>query len=442
MSNVKLSVGTKLGYGVGDLGGNLFFTLLSFWALNYLTDTVGLAAAGAGAALMAGKLWDAFVDPLVGVASDRTKTRWGRRRPYLFFAALPLGAALVLFFTAPAITDQMALFWWALVFFALLNTTYSFVSIPYGALTPELTADYHERMSLNGYRFGFAIVGTIIGAALVQPILGFFPGDKKAGFVAVGVIFGAVVALTSLITGFSVREKVQAPEESVSLWKSWLGVFKNRPYRIILGVYTLHLLGITFLSGMLVYYFKYVLHDEAGTTLAMLVLLLVAMVFIPVSVVFSKRFGKVRTYQVAMVVLATAGLVVSFLGASLGSGFVLAVMAGAGLGMGFSYAPPYAIVPDTIEVEARKTGRREEGAYYGVWNFAVKLSQAGGAAGSGLVLGWAGYVAEAQQSATSLGAITALIGPVPAVLFLSAAALLFLYPLDEKAYEKALQSGD
>ncbi len=438
MAIEKLTLRTKLGFGVGDLGGNLFFTVLSFWALNYLTDTVGLAAAGAGAALMAGKLWDAFVDPFVGLLSDRTRTRWGRRRPFLLLGALPLGATLALFFLSPAFIDQTALFWWALLVFALLNTAYSFVSVPYSSLTPELTADYQERMVLNGYRFGFAIVGTILGAALVQPILAFFPGDKKAGFLAVGILFGAVVALTAFLTGLSVRERAASSEKSRPLWKSWGDVWKNGPYRIIIGAYTLHLLGITFLSGMLVYYFKYVLGDEGGTTFAMLLLLVVAMVFIPVSVVFSKKFGKVRTYQVALLILASASLVVSLFGAGNGTGFVLAVMAGAGVGMGFSYAPPFAIVPDTIEVEAKRTGRREEGAYYGLWNFAIKLSQAGGVAGAGLVLSWAGYVADQKQSASALAAIQALVGPVPAFFFVAAALLLLLYPLDERTYKNAV----
>jgi len=439
MAFEKLSVKTKLGFGVGDLGGNLLFTVLGFWALNYLTDSVGLSAALAGAALMAGKLWDAFVDPFVGLVSDRTRSRWGRRRPYLLLGALPLGGALALFFTAPGLTDQTALFFWALGLFALLNTAYSFVSIPYGSLTPELTADYHERTSLNGYRFGFAVIGTILGAALVQPLLGLFPGNTKAGFTTVGVVFGSVVALTALITGFSVRERATVPQAATrSIWKSWVGVFQNRPFRIILGSYFLQLIGLNFLSGMLVYYFKYVLGNEAATTLAMLLLLVVAGVFIPVSVLFSKRFGKVRTYQVSLAILAIAALTVSLFGASAGTGFVLAVMTGAGVGMGFGYVPPYAIIPDTIEVEARKTGSREEGAYYGLWNFAVKISQTGALAGTGFLLSSAGYVANQPQGPASLMVIQALIGPVPAFFFLAAALLLLKYPLDEKTYESAV----
>lgn len=436
MAEEKLKLGTKLGFGVGDLGGNLFFTLISFWTLHYLTDVAGLAAAAAGAALMVGKLWDAVIDPLVGLLSDRTKSRWGRRRPYLLFGALPLAAALVLFFWAPGFNDQTLLFWWALLTFSLLNTAYSFVNIPYTSLSPELTADYHERSSLNGYRFAFASVGTLLGAAIVGPILGLFP-QERSGFVVVGILFGFLIALTAVLTGVAVRERPAAPQgNTASFLKSWAGVWKNQPFRVVLGAYTLHLLGVTFLSGMLVYFFKYALADEAGTTMALLLLLVVAMVSIPVSVVFSKRFGKVLTYQIALSILAVGSLLVAGFGVTLGKPFVLAVMACAGVGLGFAYVPPFAISADTIEVEAKNTGRREEGAYYGFWNFAIKFAQAGGVAGSGLVLGWAGYVANQPQTPLSLGAITILMGPVPALFFVSGALLLFRYRLDEKAYNK------
>src|SRR5262249_38818932 len=108
------------------------------------------------------------------------------------------------------------------------------------------------------------------------------------------------------------------------------------------------------------------------------------------------------------------------------------------IGMGFSYVPPYALVPDTIEVEARQTGHREEGAYYGLWTFCVKLGQAGSLATTGWVLGASGYVANQEQGPAALGAIQVLLGPVPAVLFAAAALLLLRYPLDEQTYEKAV----
>jgi GPH family glycoside/pentoside/hexuronide:cation symporter len=437
MAEEKLRLGTKLGFGVGDLGGNLFYTLISFYVLYFLTDVAGLAAAAAGTAIMAGKLWDAFSDPMVGLISDRTKSRWGRRRPYLLFGAVPLGFCLALFFWPVGLSDQNTLFWWSLLTFAVLNTAYSFVNIPYTSLSPELTPDYNERTSLNGYRFVFAAVGTLCGAAFVDPIRGLFPGDAKTGFFAVGVLYGCIIAVTAVITGSSVRERPSVDHKtSSSLLKSWLDVWKNRPFRIILGTYTLHLVGLAFLTGILKYFFQYVLHDGASTTTALFFLLAVAMLFIPISVLFSKRFGKVITYQLALVILAVCSLLISFFGAAGGNSFVFTVMAFAGIGLGFSYVPPFAMSPDAIEVEARKTGRREEGAYYGLWNFAIKFAAACGAAVLGWALGWSGYVANQEQNPAALWTMQLLIGPVPAFFFLAAAALLFRYPLDQAAYKK------
>src|SRR5512145_3024310 len=158
----RLSVGTKLGYGICDLGGNLFFTAMGFWSLYYLTDTVGIPAAAAGFAVMIGKIWDAATDPMMGFLSDRTRSRWGKRRPYLLFGAVPLFLCMWFFFTNPRIADPTLATIWAAVALCLLNTAYTVVNIPYGSLTPELTTDYHERSSLNGFRFGSASFGTLL----------------------------------------------------------------------------------------------------------------------------------------------------------------------------------------------------------------------------------------------------------------------------------------
>src|SRR5512133_251983 len=208
----KLPLRVKIGFGIGDLGGNLFFTAMGFYSLIYLTDTVKVAAALAGAAILIGKFWDAFTDPMMGFISDRTRSRWGRRRPYLLFGALPLLLTMWYFFSAPDFSArQTAGFLWATFALCLLNTAYTVVNIPYGSLTPEITKDYQERTSLNGFRFSFAVVGTILGAAIVQPILG-LAGDKRLGFSLVGLLFGFIMAATILTTFFTVREPESAGE--------------------------------------------------------------------------------------------------------------------------------------------------------------------------------------------------------------------------------------
>ena len=162
----SLPLRTKLGYGVGDLGGNLFFTIMGFWLLNFVTDNLGLAASLAGLALLIGRAWDAVTDPLMGTLSDRTVSRWGRRRPYLLFgsAAMVVGMTLVFLEVGGRGWSTGALFAWVVFAVCVVSTAYTVVFIPYAALTPELAQDFQERTNLNGYRMAWAIVGTLLGA--------------------------------------------------------------------------------------------------------------------------------------------------------------------------------------------------------------------------------------------------------------------------------------
>ncbi|QQO09544.1 MFS transporter [Breznakiella homolactica] len=439
MAAKKLTVREKLGFGIYDLGGNLFFTALGFWSLNYLTDTVGLAAGLAGLAVMIGKLWDAVTDPVMGYISDRTRSRWGRRRPYLLFGAVPLFLTMWFFFTNPQIENPVLLTLWAALALMLLNTAYTVTNIPYSSLTPELTDDYHERTSLNGYRFGCAVFGTIIGAAAVQPIVDTFP-DKSKGFSAAGFILGLIMMAATLITFFGTKEKKHSPKDypTEGFFSTYKAVFFNKPYVILLITYALNLMGLNFLQGILVYYTKYIYNREDITTIALVILLAVAMVCIPLSVLVSKKIGKKRTYQICFGVLASACAIIFFLGHILGPNFFLGLMVYAGIGVGFGYVAPFSMVPDTIEFDAVKTGARKEGAYYGMWTFVSKAGQALSIFFSGLILSLGGYVADGIQNSGAIMAIRLIIGPFPALVLIAAFILVQFYPIDEKTYQSII----
>ena len=436
-----LSCRTKLGFGVGDLGGNLFFTAMGFYTLIYLTDVVGINPALAGIAILVGKFWDAVTDPMVGYLSDRTTSRWGRRRPYFLFGAVPLLLAAWYFFSAPDFSDnQTAGFLWATVFLCLLNTAYTVVNIPYGSLTPDLTKDYKERTTLNGYRFSFAVIGTILGAALVQPIV-YYTGDPHIGFPIVGLVFGVVMAGTILITFFNVRESAasQAVHSKEKFLPTFLAVFKNDTYKKLVFVYTLNLTGLTFVQSMLVYYFKYIYQDENSTTIALLLLLVVAMVCVPLSVLVARKIGKKRTYQLALLILTVSCLLMFFLAHLLGVVFTFGVMVFAGVGVGFGYVPPFAMLPDVVEVDAVQAGTRRDGAYYGMWTFFSKIGVALAGALSGFYLGVARFVPNSmEQTNASIFTIRLLIGPVPAIIFLAGIFLVNRYQLDEKTYNRLM----
>jgi GPH family glycoside/pentoside/hexuronide:cation symporter len=438
MQDNKLPVKVKLGYGVCDLGGNLFFTVMAFLLLNFLTDTVGIAAGLAGIVIMIGKIWDAVTDPIVGYISDRTKGKWGRRRPYIFFGSFPLFITMIIMFTNPNLSSQSQLFLWGVVAFCLLNTAYTLVNIPYSSLTPELTQDFHERTSLNGYRFGFAVIGTLLGAGAALPLVSAFP-NENTGFTVMGTLFGFVMMITALATFFAVKEPdiEREPLES-GFFKTYLKVFKNKPYVLILLTYALHVTALTVVSGIAIYYFKYIHNNEPMTTNAMLILLVTAMIFIPISVVVSKKIGKKIAYGLGMLIFSIAIMILFLFGHTRDVNFSLALMFFAGTGMGFTYALPYAMVPDAIEYDYLLSGQRTEGAFYGIWTFGLKIGQAVALGISGAVLSLSGYVPEVAQTAKSMFGIRLLLGPVPAVIFMLSLIMLYFYPINEQRYNEIL----
>ena len=444
MTAGKLSLRTKLGFGVYDLGGNLFFTITAFALPNFLTDVVGQTALLAGLVLLFARTWDAFYDPVIGYLSDRTRTRLGRRRPYILAGAFPLFLAMAVMFTNPAVfagegfspaENQGALFTWGLVTYIILCTAYSTTNIPYSSLTPELTQDFHERTSLNGFRFSFAILGTLLGAGAWLPLVGVF-ATRNMGFTALGVIYGAVMLVTALLTVAAVREQPPGEEPPSSFVDTYRHVFKNRPYLVLLLVYVLHIIAVTVVSGIAVYYFKYIHRDEKLTTPGMLVLLATALVFVPVSVVLSRKVGKKPVYAAGMLIVAAAVMLLFFFGHRTGLAFTFGMLVVTGVGFGFTYAMPYAMVPDAIDHDYAETGVRREGAFYGIWTWALKIGQAL----AGFCMLWmlqAGGYQEGgvvAQPESALFTIRLCLGPITAAVFVASAVVLYFYPIDEKRH--------
>ena len=427
---IKMSVRKKIGFGIADIGGNLFFTVMGFWTLTYLTDTVYLAPALAGIAVMAAKIWDAITDPIVGYLSDNTRSRLGRRRPYLLFGAAPFGLSLWLFFTKPPFTGQIALFWWALLMLCLVNTAMTFVNIPYASLTPELTSGYNEQTSLNAYRFSCAGIGTMLGAVVVMPIVDAFP-RKATGFSAAGAVIGGIILLTTLITFCSVTEPAirqkREKAQTDSFFSVYRSVFKNRAYLILLAVFVLHITAINFLQGMVVYYLKYIYQAEAFSTVVMGLLLITALISIPIAAKCSNVWGKDFSYRVGLGILCVIAMVIFFAGHLVGLTALAVLFVCAGVGVGFAFATPWAMLPDAVAWQRDTV--HNEGCYYGVWTFASKLGQAISTGMSGIILSAAGYHADTQQSSETIYAIRLIAGPISAFACLSGLVIIRFYPI-------------
>jgi GPH family glycoside/pentoside/hexuronide:cation symporter len=399
---------------------------------------------------MIGKAWDAVTDPMMGFISDRTLSRWGRRRVYLLFGSVPMCLTMVFFFTAPVYLPQSMYVLWAILALMLLNTASTIINVPYSSLTPELTSDYHEQSTLNGYRLGCAVFGTIAGAGAVQPLVQIFamPGAAdplldQRGFSMMGFILGAVMMIVTFLTFLGTKEKQYRKEDlpTEGFFATFKVVFKNKPYVLLLLTYALHMTGISFLTTILAYYTENILNRPDITTIVLVLLLVTAMLFIPVSVLVSKKIGKKMTYQICFVIIASACGTIFFLGHRMPVEFFYFVMVYAGIGVGFSYVAPFAMVPDVIEYEASKTGSRNEGAYYGMWTFISKLGTALALFVSGNVLTLGGYISHAGegtvlQPPSVFGAIRTIIGPIPMVVLAAAILVIQFYPLDKKEYRE------
>ncbi|MGA2480065.1 MAG: MFS transporter [Spirochaetia bacterium] len=444
MEGKKLSLGTRLGFGVCDLGGNLFFTIMGFYLLNFMTDVAKLGAGLAGTAMLIGKVCDAITDPTVGFLSDRTKSRWGRRRPWMFWGAIFLFFTMILQYTNPHIESQLWLFIYMAIAYCLLTTAYTMVNIPYGSLTPELTHDFDERTTLNAFRMSFAVVGTFIGAGLVLKIAGAFP-SQDTGWTAMSGIMGAVMLITAMITIFTVKEPKRAlaeAKEQEGFFKTYAAAFKNRPFVMALATYALHIAGTSVVQGALIYYFRYIYFNgvkspqsDGAFTLALICMLAPALVFIPVWTMVSRKIGKKWSYNLGMALVAVAVLVIFLFGRQLGIGFFYLVMGIGGIGFSTNYVMPLAIIPDAVELDYANNGVRREGAFYGVWNFMNKVGVALANFINGAILAAFGYVANVPQTEHAKLGIQLLVGPVAAVFFIVGVVVLSFYPITRKYYD-------
>jgi GPH family glycoside/pentoside/hexuronide:cation symporter len=447
MAKGKLSLGTKLGFGVCDVGGNLFVTVLGFYLLNFITDSLLLGAGLAGTALLVGKIWDGVIDPAIGTLSDRTRSRMGRRRPWMLVGAISIVFLMTLMFTNPHIRSQGLLFVWVLLIYIVMVAAYSIINIPYGALTPELTKDYDERTTLNAFRMCFAVVGTFIGALAVGSVRGLF-ANQDLGWSAVGLVMGGVIMVTALITIFTVKEPARAAEEASEqegFFKTYGAALKNKPFVLALVTYTMHMMGTNIVQAALLYYYKYIVYDggqdaqAAGEfSKAIMFFLVAALLFIPIWTVVSKRIGKKWSYNIGMGLFAVAVMGVFLFAAGRDASLLWMLMALAGVGFSTNYVMPYAIIPDAVELDYAEHGVRREGAFYGLWNFVNQVGVAFALALNGWVLSGFGYVPNQAQADLSRLGIRLLVGPIAAFFVVVGIVVLSFYPITRKYYDEKI----
>lgn len=431
-SSEKLSFWRKVAYAVGDFGNSVGpGTIVPFWYLFFLTDVARLNPAIAGMTVLIGGVWDAINDPLVGMLSDRTRSRWGRRRPYLLFGALPFGITFALLWIVPPIQNQVLLALYFAFIYILFDTAFTFVGCPYTALTPEMALDHDERTVLTTYRMFVSIVAGLIAAIGFALVLNAFPGDKRSAFGLMGIICGAVFVPTTLVAFASAREREEfQAEPAPNPIEGLRFVLRNREWRFTLAMNLLGWIPVDIASAVFAYYLIYWV--RVGATEASIVqgiILASAALCLPLVLWMSGRWEKRTAFIVLILSWAVVMIALLFLppGAR-----VLAYLAAILVGPGVSAAHvlPTAMNADVLDVDELASGKRQEGVYAGFGVFVRKLSTKVVLAGIGPLLAWSGYIENAEvQAPRALTAIRVVISVVPAIVLLAGAAVAWFYPL-------------
>jgi GPH family glycoside/pentoside/hexuronide:cation symporter len=421
------------------LGFSITNTIRNVYLALFLTDVIGVAPKVAALAFFVGSTWDYVNDPIIGYISDRTRTRWGRRRPFLLFGALPFAASFCLLWWKPLLDGSLALGIYYAVAFALFDTAATFVYMPYYALTPDLTDDYDERTALTSYRMFFSILGGLLAFTVPLWIVGGFQPDHADRVLLMGAIFGVVAALPLLLVFWDTRERPEfmVRKQTTDLRQSIALTWKNRPFIFGLGLFLFNGVTMSILEVVLLYYIKYVVLHEAESDIIMATIFVVAIVALPLWVWISNRLNKRWAYISGISFLAAVLLVLSSLTPETGFPFIIGLSVLAGIGMSAMHVLPWAILPDAIEHGELQNGERQEGLFYSQITLAQKVASSIAIPLVLLVLDNSGYVANsASQPPSAIAGIRFVSGPVPAITICLGILFTLLYPLGREKHHE------
>ena len=455
----KIKLKEKIAYGFGDAASSMFWKIFGMYSLFFYTDVFGITAAAAGTMFLIARLWDSFFDVFVGIAADRTKTKWGKYRPYLLWFAIPFAVMGVFTFYAPSFSSIGKLVY-AYITYSLMMIVYSLINVPYASLLGAISADPKERNQLSSYRMSFAFIGSFVTVMLLQPLIDFFSktfdnnnikqlahtaeasvSTSVTGWVmGVGVI-GVICVILFLLCFSWTKERVQQieSEENVSIKTDLKNLFHNAPWWILVATGLAALLFNAVRDSVAIYYFRDFVklnYKMAGTgwditTIYFLVGQAANLIGVMAAPSISAKYGKKKTYMIAILLAGLLSIVFYFIPNNivwiLALQFLISIFAG--------YVLPllWSMFADIVDHQELLTGRRATGLIFSSSSMSQKLGWALGAALSGWILAWFNYIPDAvTQSADTIFGEKLMISLLPAACCVLAFLGMFFYPLSDK----------
>ena len=432
MKPAGLPLWRKVALGSGDLGFNIYWQSSSLFLLFFYTDVLGLPAEVAGLIYMLSLVWDAAIDPVIGLLADRTRTSLGRYRPYLILGALPLAAGYAsVFMTPPAAAPGAVLL--AATAHIAFRTLYAVVSIPYASLFARVTRDSRDRGDMAGVRILFAMIAGVAISSTTLPLVDFFgEGDDRRGWLILSLVYGAFATLMIWSVAWSARG-LDAPdvERGISHTPRQLiaALACNRPLHIALGIVVLSALTNTFFQKNILYYFKYVFGDAGSASLALTMMAGVTGGFVPVWIWVARHHGK-RFAWVSGLGFTLVGLLLWRAADGQGLTFLLLALAVLSIGTSAGYLCFWAVLPDTVEYGEWRSGIRTEALIFGLVTLAQKAALGFGAGALGFALRAIGYDAGTSMSQATQDGLRHLMLIIPVSGAVLALCLLAFYRLD------------
>jgi GPH family glycoside/pentoside/hexuronide:cation symporter len=466
MTTEKIGFREKIGYGCGDAASSMFWKIFGMYALFFYTDVFGLTAAAAGTMFLIVRLWDSFFDVFVGIMSDRTKTRWGKYRPYLLWFAIPFAVMGVITFYTPNFGRTGKLVY-AYITYSLMMIVYSLINVPYASLLGSITSNPIERNSLSSYRMSFAFIGSFVTFMLLQPLIDFYAKHFDGGTVVksientistspigwtlgVGTIGIVCVILFSLCFSWT-KERVTQIEsdENVSVKQDLKNLFHNAPWWILIGTGLVALLFNAIRDSVAIYYFRdyvRVNYRMAGTgwdatTIYLLVGQAANLIGVVAAPAVSAKYGKKRTYMIS--ILMAGILSTGFYFVSNNVMLILILQFFTSIFAGYVLPLLWSMFADIVDFQELTTGRRATGLIFSSSSMSQKLGWALGAALSGWILAIFNYDPHAaQQAAETIFGERLMISLFPALCSMMAFVGMFFYPLSDKKVKEIIDQLD